>query len=73
MINTHAILFLNDNVSAMFIKTSQVSLEHEKHVLHLPMLMNQRVGHHHASDVNAVIHMGIDKICAAQAPLTLAM
>ncbi len=34
--------------------TSRVSVEREKHVLSL--LMNQRVGHHHASDVNAVIH-----------------
>ncbi len=52
--NTHAILFLNDNDSARH--TSRVSVEREKHVLLLPMLMNQRVGHHHASDVNAVIH-----------------
>ncbi len=46
----------------MFIKTftSRVSLEHEKHVLQLPMLMNQRVGHY-ASDVNTVIHMGVDQ------------
>ncbi len=29
----------------------------EKHVLSLPMLMNLRVGHHHASDVNTVIHL----------------
>ncbi len=36
--------------------TSRVSVDREKHVLSLPMLMNQRVGHHHASDVNAVIH-----------------
>ncbi len=36
--------------------TSRVSVEREKHVLSLPMLINQRVGHHHASDVNAVIH-----------------
>ncbi len=35
--------------------TSRVSVEREKHVLSLPLLMNQRVGHHHASDVNAVI------------------
>ncbi len=36
--------------------TSRVSVDREKHVLSLPMLMNKRVGHHHASDVNAVIH-----------------
>ncbi len=30
-------------------------MDREKHVLSLPTLMNQRVGHHHASDVNAVI------------------
>ncbi len=50
-----------------------MSFEREKHVLQLPIFMNQRVGHHHASDVNAVNHMGGDKTCAAQAPLTLAM
>ncbi len=37
--NTHAILFLNDNDSAMSIKTftSRVSVEREKHVLSLPL------------------------------------
>ncbi len=48
-------------------------MDREKQVLQLPMLMNQRVGHHHASDVNAVIHMSGDKSCTAQAPLILAM
>ncbi len=47
-------------------------MDREKHVLSLPMLMNQRVGHH-ASDVNAVTDMGGNKTCAAQAPLTLVM
>ncbi len=37
--------------------TSRVSVEHEEHVLSLPMLMNQSVGHHHASDVNTVIRL----------------
>ncbi len=37
--------------------TSRVSVEHEEHVLSLPMLMSQSVGHHHASDVNAVIRL----------------
>ncbi len=51
--NTHVIFFLNDNDSAVYYR---VSVDREKHVLSLPMLMNQRVGHHHVSHVNAVIH-----------------
>ncbi len=31
-------------------------MDHEKHILSLLMLMNQRVCHHHPSDVNAVVH-----------------
>lgn len=40
--NTHTILFLNDNDSVMSIMTftSRVSVEREKHVLSLPMLMH---------------------------------
>ncbi len=66
--NNHTIFFLND--SALSIVT------HEKHVLSLPMLMNQRVGHHYASDVNWTLSftdMGGDKTCAALAPLMLTM
>ncbi len=55
--NTHAILFLNT------VQLCLLSLFHiasvsgvEKHVLSLPVLMNRRVSHHHASDVNVVIH-----------------
>ncbi len=33
-----------------------VSGECEKHVFSMPVLKNQRVSHHHASDVNVVIH-----------------
>ncbi len=46
--------------------TSRVSVDREKHVLSLPMLMNQRVGHYHASDVNmSFTDMGVDKTHAA--------
>ncbi len=55
--NTHTFLFLNDNDSAMSIKTvSQRECQWSLRST-LPMLMNQRVGHHHhTSDVNAFIH-----------------
>ncbi len=52
------IFFLNDNDSVYCdCFTSRVSVDSEKHVMSIPMLMNQRVGHHHASGVNAVIHL----------------
>ncbi len=55
--NTHAILFLNDNDSAILLRLSHCECHWSmRSTLQLPMLINQRVGHHHASDGNVVIH-----------------
>ncbi len=57
--NTHAIIFLNDNDSAMSIMTvshRECQWSVRSTFVRCPMLMNQKIGHHYASDVNAVIH-----------------